>query len=58
MFYLFLVIIGVSVFLSFKLKKPSFLAAPIGALVVFIIIQIAMVPLGFFETVKFIFSLR
>jgi hypothetical protein len=58
MFYLFLLIISVSVFFSLKLKKPSLLAVPIGALMLFVIIQIAMVPLGFFETVKFIFSLR
>ncbi|QOY37218.1 hypothetical protein AWH56_006185 [Anaerobacillus isosaccharinicus] len=58
MFYLFLLIIAGSVFFTFKLKKPALLAVPIGALFVFVLVQIAMVPLGFFETVKFIFSLR
>lgn len=58
MFYLFLVVIAVSVFMTIKLKKPGLLAVPLGVLFAFIVIQIAMVPLGFFETVKFIFSLR
>jgi hypothetical protein len=58
MFYVFLLIVLVSVFTTVKYKRPSLLGVPILALVLFIFIQIAMVPLGFFETVKFIFSLR
>lgn len=58
MFYLFSLIVIVSVFLTVKLKKPGFLAVPLGALFLFVVVQIAMVPLGFFETVRFIFSLR
>lgn len=58
MVYFFLLLIGVSVFFTFKLKKPSLLAAPFGALFLFMIFQIAMVPLGFIETIKFILSLK
>lgn len=58
LFYFFVVIVLLSVFFTFKLKKPGLLLVPIGAMGLYIVVQIAMVPLGFFETLKFIFSLR
>jgi hypothetical protein len=58
MVYVLLLLIAVSVFFTFKLKKPILLTAPFGALFLFMIVQIAMVPLGFIETFKFILSLK
>lgn len=58
MLYVFLLLIAVSVFFTIKLKKPSLLAAPFGALFLFMIYEIAKVPLGFVETIKFILSLK
>ncbi|WP_165763812.1 hypothetical protein [Halalkalibacter urbisdiaboli] len=58
MIYVFLLILLLSLIFAFRLKKPLLLTVPIATLFVFMIIQIAMVPLGFFETVRFIFDLR
>ncbi|MHC8523583.1 hypothetical protein ACPJHQ_23595 [Rossellomorea sp. H39__3] len=49
---------GFCTFLTIRKKKIFYLAIPFMALFAFLIIQIAMVPAPFFETVKFIFSLR
>lgn len=58
MFYIFVLIVILSLFYTFKLKKPLLLTVPFAAMFVYVIAEIAMVPLGFFETIKFIFSLR
>jgi hypothetical protein len=39
-------------------KKPILLTTPFALLGIYLIIQVAMVPLPFWDTVKFIFSLR
>ncbi len=57
-FFIFLVLTGFCIFLTIRKKKIFYLAIPFMALFAFLIIQIAMVPAPFFETVKFIFSLR
>ncbi|MBU8905908.1 hypothetical protein [Desertibacillus haloalkaliphilus] len=58
MIYVFLAITVLSLIFAFKWKKPLLLTAPFALLFAYMIVQIAMVPLGFMETVKFIFSLR
>ncbi|WP_179295645.1 hypothetical protein [Bacillus sp. FJAT-45350] len=58
MIYVFLLITVLSLVITFWKKKPIALTAPFVLMGVYMIVQIAMVPLPFFETVKFIFSLR
>ncbi|MDR6225342.1 hypothetical protein JOE21_001340 [Desmospora profundinema] len=58
LFYLFLFLTVTSLFLAWKWKKPLLLTIPFFSLFVYTLVQIAMVPMGFFETLKFIFSLR
>ncbi|ADC49419.1 hypothetical protein BpOF4_06805 [Alkalihalophilus pseudofirmus OF4] len=58
MLYVFLLITALSIFFAFKMKKPLMLSVPFAAILVYFVFQIAMVPLGFFETVRFIFDLR
>ncbi|MDQ0337977.1 hypothetical protein J2S00_000760 [Caldalkalibacillus uzonensis] len=58
MIYLFLMITATCLFLTFKLKKPLLLTVPFLTIFIYVTVQIAMVPLGFFETLKFIMSLR
>ncbi|WP_347862362.1 hypothetical protein U0355_04090 [Salimicrobium sp. PL1-032A] len=54
----FVVLTILSVWFGLKKAKPSLLAAPFLALIGFVIVKIAMVPLPFWETVSFIFDLR
>ncbi len=58
MIYVFLAITVLSIFFAFRLKKPLIMSVPFVAIFFFMIVQVAMVPLGFFETVRFIFGLR
>ena len=58
MIYVFLLITLLSVVFAFRLKKPLLLSVPFASIFAYLIVQIAMVPLGFFETLKFIFQLR
>ncbi|WP_198507868.1 hypothetical protein [Bacillus sp. FJAT-45037] len=58
MLYVFLAITVLSIIFAFKMKKPLMLSVPFAAILVYFVIQIAMVPLGFFDTVRFIFELR
>ncbi|ARK32735.1 hypothetical protein [Halalkalibacter krulwichiae] len=58
MIYLFLLITVASLIFAFRLKKPLLLSLPFVSIFAYMIVQIAMVPLGFFETIKFIFQLR
>ncbi|TWI59803.1 hypothetical protein [Halalkalibacter nanhaiisediminis] len=58
MIYVFLAITVLSIIFAFRLKKPLLLSVPFVAIFGFMMIQVAMVPLGFFETIRFIFSLR
>ncbi|PYZ95230.1 hypothetical protein CR194_06870 [Salipaludibacillus keqinensis] len=48
----------VTVVLTIKYKKPILLMLPFFAMGAYLVIQIALVPLPFMETVRFIFSLR
>jgi hypothetical protein len=58
MTYIFLTITALSLFFTFRLKKPILLTVPFFSIFIYMIVQIAMVPMGFFETLKFILSLR
>ncbi|WP_216829927.1 hypothetical protein [Alkalihalobacterium elongatum] len=58
MIYVFLLITLFSFIFAFRKKKPLFLSVPFATIGVYMIVQVAMVPLPFWETVKFIFSLR
>lgn len=43
---------------TIKYRKPLLLTVPFFAMLGFLVIQIAMVPMPFWETVRFVFSLR
>ncbi|MDE5414721.1 hypothetical protein [Alkalihalobacterium chitinilyticum] len=58
MIYVFLLITLFSFIFAFRKKKPLFLSVPFASIFVYLIVQVIMVPLPFWETVKFIFSLR
>ncbi|WP_101842983.1 hypothetical protein [Halobacillus sp. Marseille-P3879] len=55
---LFSVITVVSVVLALKRRRPLYFVLPIASLLGFAFIKILMVPMPFWETVKFIFNLR
>lgn len=57
MLYLILFIIGFSLYLTILKKKPQFLLIPVLSLLIYFIIEIALVPAPFLDTLKFIFSL-
>ncbi|WP_175990033.1 hypothetical protein [Bacillus sp. Marseille-Q1617] len=57
-FIVLLLITGASIVFAIKKKKAVFLVLPFLSMFVYFIVQIALVPMPFFETVKFIFSLR
>ncbi|MCG1021375.1 hypothetical protein EKQ44_06765 [Sutcliffiella horikoshii] len=58
LFYLFLIITITSIFLAIKKQRPILLSVPIAALFTYAVVEIALVPAPFLDTVKFIFSLR
>ncbi|WP_192807192.1 hypothetical protein [Caldalkalibacillus thermarum] len=58
MVYIFVCIALISFVLAFKYKKPFILATPFVLFALYFLWQVAMVPLGFMETMRFIFSLR
>ncbi|WP_085505847.1 hypothetical protein [Thalassobacillus devorans] len=52
-----LITIG-SVILALNKKKPVFLVVPFISVFVFMLVKIIMVPMPFWETIRFIFNLR
>ncbi|QGG48661.1 hypothetical protein [Heliorestis convoluta] len=58
MLYVILLVTIASIFLAVYRKQPLFLGLPFAAIFVHMMVQIAMVPMGFFETLQFIMSLR
>ncbi|BDH60032.1 hypothetical protein MTP04_01620 [Lysinibacillus sp. PLM2] len=58
MFLAFILLAAFCLFIVFKTKKMLYLTIPVIAFIVYFIVQIAMVPLPFMDTVKFIFSLQ
>ncbi len=57
-FILFLLITGACIVFAIRKRRAFFLAIPFMSLFIYFIVQIALVPAPFFETVKFIFSLK
>ncbi|MFG6147938.1 hypothetical protein [Halobacillus sp. B23F22_1] len=55
---LFSIITIFSVVFALKRKRPLFLALPVVSLLGFAFVKILMVPMPFWDTVKFIFNLR
>ncbi|MCP3028052.1 hypothetical protein [Halobacillus sp. A5] len=47
-----------SVVFALKRKRPLYLALPVVSLIGFAFVKILMVPMPFWDTVKFIFNLR
>ncbi|KGR90223.1 membrane protein [Ureibacillus massiliensis 4400831 = CIP 108448 = CCUG 49529] len=58
MFLAFILLAAFCLFIGFKTKRMFYLTVPVIAFIVYFIVQIAMVPLPFMDTVKFIFSLQ
>ncbi|WP_404446058.1 hypothetical protein LG307_20635 [Sutcliffiella horikoshii] len=58
LFYLFLIITVTSIFLAIKKQKTVLLSVPIAALITYAVVEIALVPAPFLDTIKFIFSLK
>ncbi|MFD2215083.1 MULTISPECIES: hypothetical protein [Metabacillus] len=52
-----LALTGFSLFLCLRKRKPQFLLIPVLTLLLYFIVQIALVPASFLDTIKFIFSL-
>ncbi len=57
-FIIILLVTALSIFFTIKKRKPQFLLLPFLALLTVLIVEIALVPAPFFETVKFIFAIR
>ncbi|PRO65364.1 hypothetical protein [Alkalicoccus urumqiensis] len=55
---LFWVLAAAAVWATFKYRKPILLTVPFFAMFLFVIVQMAMVPLPFMDTVRFVFNLR
>ncbi|WP_147805220.1 hypothetical protein [Alkalicoccus halolimnae] len=43
---------------TIKYRKPMLLTVPFFAMIGFLFVQVAMVPMPFWDTVRFVFSLR
>lgn len=46
-----------SLIFCLRKKKPQFLLIPVVTLLIYFVVQIALVPAPFLETIKFIFGL-
>lgn len=55
---LLLLITAVCLFLGLRYKRSIFLTIPFLSIFVYFVVQIAMVPVPFMDTIKFIFSLN
>jgi hypothetical protein len=55
---LILAIAGCSIFFTIKKRKPQFLLLPFLFLFIYFVVEIALVPAPFLDTVKFIFAIR
>ncbi|OEF95860.1 hypothetical protein BHF68_10720 [Desulfuribacillus alkaliarsenatis] len=56
--YLFVSIAIICLYFAIRKQKPLLLTVPFFTMFVYVIAQIAMVPLGFFETIQLILSLK
>ncbi|MEK4146162.1 hypothetical protein NST02_03620 [Robertmurraya sp. FSL W8-0741] len=57
-FYFFIALTAICLIVTLRKKKTIFLVIPFLSIIVYFIIQVALVPLPFIETLKFIFSLN
>ncbi|GIN63026.1 hypothetical protein J27TS8_30190 [Robertmurraya siralis] len=57
-FYFFIALTAICLIVALRKKKTIFLVIPFLSIIVYFIIQVALVPLPFIETLKFIFSLN
>jgi hypothetical protein len=57
-FYVFIILTAICLILALRKKKAFYLAIPFLSIIVYFIVQIALVPLPFLDTLKFIFSLN
>ncbi|WP_028783649.1 hypothetical protein [Thalassobacillus devorans] len=55
---IFAVITVVSVVIALNKKKPFFLIVPFLSVFIFMLVKIIMIPVPFWETIRFIFNLR
>ncbi|MBM7704030.1 hypothetical protein [Metabacillus iocasae] len=55
---LLVIITVISIVIALRKQKPFFFAVPFLSLLIYFVVEIALVPAPFFETVKFIFSLH
>lgn len=55
--YLMLVIVGFSMFMAFKKKRPIFLIVPFLSIFIYFVIEIIMFSAPIGETIRFIFNL-
>ncbi|WP_110112597.1 hypothetical protein [Bacillus sp. CGMCC 1.16541] len=55
---LLVIITLISIFLGLRKRKTFFFAVPFLSLFLYFVVEVALVPAPFFETVKFIFSLQ
>lgn len=56
--FLFAIVTILSVFFALNKRKPFLLGIPFVAIFTFMLIKVILVPLPFWETVRFIFNLR
>lgn len=57
MFWLIIIISLLSILIFIKKKNPVFLTVPLLTLFIYFLVLVLMVPLGFIDTIKFIFGL-
>ncbi|MFG6117457.1 hypothetical protein ACGTN9_20080 [Halobacillus sp. MO56] len=55
---IFALITVVSVVIALNKKKPVFLIVPFLSVFIFMLVKIIMIPVPFWETIRFIFNLR
>lgn len=54
---IFLILTGICLLIALRKKQFFYLLIPVATLTVYLLVEIALVPAPFFETIKFIFSL-
>ncbi|RTQ96283.1 hypothetical protein EKG35_01125 [Lysinibacillus telephonicus] len=57
-FYIFLLLVVICLFAALRKKRFGLLLVPVLAIVLFMIVEIILVPAPLLDTVKFIFSLQ
>ncbi|MCC3356196.1 hypothetical protein [Bacillus sp. REN16] len=55
--FLMLIIVGFSLFMAFKRKRPLFLILPFASIFAYFVIEVIRFPAPLGETLRFIFNL-